>query len=748
VSVILDPHLQDQNSQHRSGFAAALSGKLMGLTFSLAVFLSAALLFVLEPMFGKMVLPRLGGSPSVWTTCMLFFQAALLLGYLYAHLGPRWLGVRPHAFAHILLLAVCVLALPIRIMDISPTLAVRHQIVWLLVVLALSLGAPFILLSSTGPLVQLWFAHSSHPERRNPYFLYAASNAGSLLGLLLYPFLIEPALPLSRQTWLWSAGYLGVIALVGCAAVNMTRNFSGQEYVPTLSSPAPTTRMRLRWLALAFVPSSFVLALTTHVTTDIAAVPLVWVVPLVLYLLSFTIVFARRAYVSQALLSRWQPVGLIALAILNFWGPSGSSPWILPLHLMVFFLTALVCHGALAATKPPADQLTDFYLCIAVGGVLGGIFNALIAPALFNSVLEYSLTLLAACAVRLWLPEGPVPDKGYGHLAFLIVPGALLALARWGIGDRPALIGALAASVVAALVCLRVSRAPVRFTIAIAGVVLAGVAVEATQSDVLLAQRNFFGVRQVRNDTRTHRHVLLHGTTEHGSQSTEPDRRREPLSYYSRQGPVGDIFRLLPPGVLRNVGVIGLGTGAMAAYAGAGEQWVFYEIDPDIVRMARDTSYFTYLRDASGSVETALGDGRLSLAAAPAHKYDLLVIDAFNSDAIPIHLLTAEALSIYRSKLSRNGVVLFHLSNRYLDLEPVLGRLAQAAHLSALIREDTRPTWRLLESGANPSVWAAVGLDSAAVSTLQRDSGWRPLRVRQSVHLWTDDYSNIFSVFR
>ena len=698
-------------------------------------------------MFGKMVLPWLGGSPSVWTTCMLFFQAALLLGYLYAHLGPRWLGVRRHALLHLSLLVLWLLALPVRMIVIPGTLRVEHPTAWLITVLGWSIAAPFILLSSTGPLLQVWFSRTSHPGAQNPYFLYAASNSGSLLALLSYPFIMERMLPLAGQAQLWSIGYVIVVVLVGLAVAAMVApEIAGPAEPETLDPPISLTK-RARWIALAFVPSSLFLALTTYVTTDVAAVPLLWVVPLVLYLLSFTLVFSRRAYISHSLLVRWQPVGLIALVILNFWGPSGSSPWLVPLHLIVLFATALVCHGELAASKPPSTRLTDFYLCIAVGGLLGGIFNALIAPSLFASVQEYSLTLLAACALRPSSQAPPLPHRAR-QIGLVVAAGAILVLTRLAIDDRKALAPAIIASVLAAVICLRFSRDPVRFTLAIAGVVLGGGVIDAGRSGVLLRERNFFGVREVRDDTRNHRHVLLHGTTEHGAQSTDPEKRRQPLSYYSMQGPAGDVFRALPAKLGRRVAVIGLGTGALAAYGGTGDQWVFYEIDPDIARVARDTNYFTYLRDTPASVELVFGDGRLSLAEAPPHRYDLLVIDAFNSDAIPIHLLTLEALSMYWSKLSESGVVLFHLSNRYLDLEPVLGQLARAANLSGLIREDTRPRPDLVRSGAEPSIWAVLSAGRASLQQLQQTPGWRQLRVRKAVRLWTDDFSNIFSVYR
>lgn len=732
---------------HEPRFQLKVRGGAVALTFTLAVFLSAALLFVVEPMFGKMVLPLLGGSPAVWISCMLFFQGALLLGYLYAHFGPRLLGLRRHALLHLGLLGVALVVLPVHVAEVPGELRVGHPNLWLLWVLALSLGPPFILLSSTGPLLQVWFSHSSHSEADNPYFLYAASNAGSLVALLCYPFLIEPTISLSRQAVFWRLGYLGLIALVAVAAAYSKGRVSRAGDVPTGSGLAPiSARATLRWILLAFVPSSFFLALTTYATTDVAAVPLLWIVPLVLYLLSFTMVFGRRNLIPHSVLVRWQPVGLIAVAVIDFWGPSGSSPKLLPLHLIVFFVTALVCHGELAATKPPAARLTDFYLCIAIGGVLGGVFNALIAPAFFDSVLEYPLTLLIACAVRPKSSDRPSPRGLRWDVALIGCAGVALVITRVGLGEGAALGPAVIVSAVVAMIYLRMSRDLARFTAAIASLVLAGLIAGEARGDILLKERNFFGVREVRADARHHLHVLMNGTTKHGAQSTDPARRREPTSYYNRQGPLGDIFRAAPSAPGRRIAVIGLGTGAMAAYAGAAEEWTFYEIDPDILRVARDTRYFTYLKDTPATVEFILGDGRLSLGKAPNHHFDLIVLDAFSSDAIPTHLLTAQALSVYLSKLSENGLLVFHLSNRYLTLEPVLGRLIQQAGLSGFIRENTRQTGDL-EFAGDPSVWVAAAPRAFALRGLQDDPRWRPLRTRANVPLWTDDFTNIFSVF-
>jgi hypothetical protein len=746
----MDSSLADSEPAYASPLSLDKKTSIAGGAIVLvAVFLSAALLFLVEPMFGKMVLPLLGGSPAVWTTCMLFFQGALLLGYLYAHVAPRWLRPRWHKPLHIALLLLSLLALPIGVQGSVSALRLEHPTGWLLWVLTLSVGAPFTLLSSTAPLLQLWFSKSSHPDASNPYFLYAASNAGSILGLVSYPFIIEPMIGLPQQSRSWTLGYLVLVVLVILCATLMRSSYPRPSRLGLPEEAAAPLRARtvLHWVLLAFVPSSFFLALTTYLTTDVAAVPLLWIIPLALYLLSFVLVFGRRTFISRSELLRWQPVGLIALVVFVWWGPFASAPLFLPFHVLVFFVTALICHGELALTKPPASQLTEFYLWISVGGVLGGLFNALLAPALFNSVLEYPLTLVLACAVRPRDPVAASPSWRYRNAAVILVGLSILMITRALLGDSSSKAVILLASGLAAFMCLRVSRDPLLFTLAMAGVLATGTLSKDPYGRSLLRQRNFFGVREVREDTRTHMRVLTHGTTKHGAQSTEPARRREPMSYYYRGGPVGDIFEALSPARARRVAIIGLGTGGLTAYSAPGESWTFYEIDPDIARLAESGRYFTYLKDALATINIVVGDGRLSLASAPDHQYDLIVIDAFSSDAIPIHLLTREAMSLYLRKLASNGVLVLHLSNRYLDLEPVVARLGEAAGLTSLIRVNTAITERESACGADPSIWAALASRPSTLGALGQNRRWRPLRVQTGVALWTDNFSNIFKVF-
>jgi spermidine synthase len=729
--------------------------------YAIVVFLSAALLFVVEPMYGKMVLPYLGGSPSVWTTCVLFFQSVLLLGYLYAHLGPRWLGVRRHALIHLFLLFLGLIFLPLGVAGSIGAPRPEHPVQWLLVVLSVSMGVPFLLLSSTGPLVQAWFARTDSPSAANPYVLYAASNAGSLAALLAYPAAIEPTLTIPNQSRLWSVAYIVLVALVVGLLLRSWRDWGRNSALVDRhgESGAPSTEVLLRWTALAFVPSCMFLALTTYLSTDVAAVPLLWIIPLLLYLLSFMLVFTRRPPFPHAAVVRTQVILLVPVAIFVFWGSELAPPALAPFHLALLFVTGLVCHGELARARPSPHHLTQFYLCIAVGGMMGGVVNALVAPAMFDSVLEYPLILVIACIVR---PRGEAAHRRQSRAAWDvgILFIAILAMAAVYMGSGAvagesspstrAIILPLAviSSAFAAVASYRVSWDRYRLSVAIGMIVIAATVIGASRSGILFRKRNFFGVLEVRFDGHDSTHVMMHGNTKHGAQSLRADQRKLALSYYERHGPVGDLFRSRAPESFGRVAVVGLGTGAMAAYGQRGQEWTFYEIDPAVERVARDRVYFSYLADSPARIRVILGDARLMIAAAPDQSYNLLVLDAFSSDAIPVHLMTLEALRLYERKVSADGVIAFHLSNRYLDFEPVVARMAAAAGLVGRIRVDPGTRGALRNAGGDPSVWVVLGRDPDHLGRLWACAGWRPLETQVGVGLWTDGYSNIFSVVR
>ena len=712
--------------------------------FASTLLLSAFLLFWVEPMFTRMVLPLLGGAPAVWTTAMVFFQSALLAGYAYAHTTTRWLSRRRQIALHLGLLALASLSLPIAIGADAQPPPESSPVLWLIGLLAWSLGLPFLVLSATAPLLQLWFAGSRHPAAKDPYFLYGASNFGSMVALLGYPLLLEPTLDLAEQSRGWTLGYAALILLVGgCALVT----WRGEPTRGAIVAPAPVTlpwRERLRWLALAGVPSALLLAVTAHITTDLAAVPLLWVIPLALYLLTFVLTFARRPWLRHAWLIKAQPFVLVPLVLVFAWQ---FAFWLaVPLHLGAFFVNAMVGHGELARRRPAPCHLTEFYLWLAAGGVLGGMFAALIAPLLFDGIWEYPIALVAACLLRPAIAAAP--GRRLFDLALpLAVFGLILARAGWrGLGlPEPGAAATLSIFVPAAMLLYGMAERPLRFGLGMAAALGAGLL--AADSDQILARaRSFFGVYTVKQDPGGF-HVLVHGTTIHGAERVDATRRREPLTYYLRDGPLGQLFAALKRDPPRTVGAVGLGVGTVACYRRSGQRWTFYEIDPLVEQIARDARYFHYLEDCAPAAEVVLGDARRSLQQAPSGHYDLLILDAFSSDAIPIHLMTREALALYLDKLSPRGVIAFHVSNRSLDLAPIVADLAAAAGVLAW-RQSYQPPRGSESTYRTPSTWIAIAREARDLGTLTADPRWSRLVGRSDRRPWTDAFSNVLGALR
>jgi SAM-dependent methyltransferase len=734
--------------------------------FALAMFLGATLLFMVEPMFGKMALPLLGGSPAVWNTCLVFYQGALLAGYLYAHLAPKWLGVRRQAAFHLGLLLLILFTLPIGIFHGWTPPPTANPVAWLLLLLMLSVGLPFFVVSTTAPLLQKWFAHTGHTSAHDPYFLYGASNLGSLLALVAYPVLIEPYLRLHHQAWAWAGGYALLLALVALCGVMLWRTSApagtapgpdapiaaaGAEAVPPTAALL-TLSQRAWWVLLAFAPSSLLLGVTTFLSTDIAAVPLLWVIPLIIYLLTFVLVFARKPIIPHRIMVLVEPFLIIFLAITFFARLKGAVWQTLPFHLLAFFCIAMVCHGELMHSRPPADHLTEFYLWISVGGVLGGIFNALVAPILFSSVIEYPLIIAVACLLRPSLsPPTERPNPRLWDFLLPLFLGVLLALLAWAfrmMPDRLKLVALLVIACSAGAICYSFRFRPLRLALGVGVLIIAGSWVVIHPDRVLFQERNFFGVSKVTADAAGHYRILTHGFTVHGAQSLDPARRREPLTYFSRTGPLGQVFEVFSgPQAKKEVAIIGLGTGTIACYGQAGQHFTFYEIDPAMERIARDPRYFTYLSECPAQVKVILGDARLSLKSAPASFYDMIILDAFSSDAIPIHLVTREAMRLYLSKLKPGGILVFHISNRYLDLKLVLGNLARDAGLIALSNSDLKLSDQDRRNKKLPSAWVVMARQRQDLGGLAKDQRWRTLPPRPGKALWTDDFSNIWSVF-
>lgn len=892
----------------------------MAWIFGLSLFLSAALLFAIQPMMGKVTLPKFGGGPAVWNTCMVFYQATLLAGYAYAHFAPQRLGPDRQRKLHLVLLVLPMVLVPLGWLvwpfaapplgmaeDWAPP-ATDFPAPFVLLVLLSLIGLPFFVLSTSAPLLQKWYASTGRPGSSDPYFLYAASNLGSLIALLSYPFVIERELSLTAQGWIWLAAYVAFAGLIATCMFLVARQespvaeavspvadsespvadapgsppgdsaageFFSAESVPppganAPGSPdaAPTNLQRFFWVARAFVPSSMMLGLTTHFTTEIAPVPLLWVLPLAVYLVSFIIAFSRLP--THRIFTFLLPSAILQLALILLSSKERPSMDALPLHLAVLFVVATALHGAIAQDRPSVRHLTEFFLWIAVGGVLGGGFNAWVAPLAFPGVAEYPLALvLAALVMPTLFRDPPLEWRAAADIPLLTVLGVMgvMLLARLGggagsIGNwieaRGVGLGAAATlyvligiapvvfvqeergrvavdwllplalffwtlalhvvydtklpliALVAMLVVLAVHAGldvwqrrwvrliyliwpffwaarliqtfwlqpalvqptepdqvylygvplvmagaaldrPLRFGLGLGAVFLVGALAHevGTQGNVLYRERSFFGICKVTLGKEDDQpvHYLVHGSIMHGLQPIDPELRQIPSSYYHSAGPIGDLFLELkrrlqePP-----VAVIGLGTGSLSSWAQPGQELVFFDIDPTVVRIAWDPKLFSYLTDARNrgvNLRVVLGDGRVMLGREPDGRFGVIVIDAFSSDSIPTHLLTRQAVQAYLRKLAPRGVIAVHISNRYLDLEPVLGNLAADAGLVVYHRIDSTPG--LLKS---PSDWVLLARHEDDLAGIIDQAGWQAIPPDPTRRLWTDDFSNLLDVYR
>lgn len=773
--------------------------------FTFAIFVSAALLFAVQPMVGKMVLPTLGGSPSVWNTCMVFFQAVLLLGYFYAYV-VRKLPVRGQIVLHSMILLAAGVLLPIAAAPVKPEEIPQDGglglSLWLCMYLAKLAGGPFFVLSSTAPLLQSWFSRTDHPSAKDPYFLYVASNAGSVLGLLTYPFVIEPLLGVSRQGVWWSVGY-GVLAvlLVGAGAACWKRLRERADVNADAAATearaqtaiAPRMKDRLLWVILAAVPSSLSLGCTQYMSTDIAAVPLLWVLPLLLYLVSFIIAFGKNP--KLMMWAKLAPIAAILVAIpIVTYAKTPTIP-IVAIHLGALLILATTCHGRLAALRPSTGYLTEYYLWMSVGGLAGGLFNSIAAPMLFPAVLEYQLAIVAAVLLRprvsesasvsassprqnqvFVVPEAPsfatVSKEPAQHdeiaLRRLVIDLAcVLAIAGYLYGVNhylnttktkfdPTSVQILQAGIPAVFCLLmllgvkRFGEGTRRFALCLGAMLLAGFAqMIFAGGNLLHIERTFFGVHRVFTDREGNFHTLLHGTTKHGVQAVYKGAILLPTTYYHPTGPIGQILQEDKlESRFRKIAAIGLGAGSIAAYNEAGCEMTFYEIDPAVVAIAQEKDFFTFLQpeNVRGTINFSIGDGRLNIASAPDGQYGMIILDAFSSDAIPVHLLTREALQMYLKKLQPDGIIAMHISNLYFDLEPVVRRLAADAGCAAYIRHDTVVGKAQTGSGKAPSVWVVMARSKEALGPLSYDARWVAMKSKPTDPLWTDDYANVLGV--
>ena len=736
----------------------------MRLLYSVAIFINAALLFWIQPLAAKMILPYVGGVPAVWNTCLFFFQGFLLAGYLYAHFGTVWFGPRLGVILHLGIALCGILFLPIAFSSDCFAVSTQHPALLVLSALTASVAFPFFVLAAGSPFFQRWFAATGHPDAADPYFLYAASNLGSIAGLLAYPILFEPYFTLGEQSRIWFWGYAVLLVLIFACAVasrvlGVARPQRQDQQEPQPASPALEVReehlsfaRRARWVALSFAPSSLLLGVTTYITTDLASVPLFWILPLTLYLLSFVAAFAQSNLAARPFVVRRQGF-LVAAAAITFFIQTTQFVWLIaPIHLLAFFATALVCHGELAKDRPRVEHLTEFYLWISIGGLLGGFFNSLLAPMIFKRVEEYPLAMIAAVLLRPYL--GQNRERAKADLWDFALPCGLgLGLLALILGSqestllRPRFTNPLIWGL-AGVACLSFARRPVRFGLGLAAVMLGTYASTGPYKATLYRDRSFFGVYRVLIDRNETHHYLLNGTTLHGTQNLDPKLRLMPTSYYYPSGPIGQVFEVYSRSHANGrVAIVGLGAGGLSCHGISGQSFTFYEIDPLVEQVARDARWFTFLRDCPPRSRVEIGDARISLARAPDHYYDLFVLDAFSSDAIPTHLLTQEALKLYLAKLAPEGVLVFHVSNRFFNLAPVLARAGLSLSLIGLIRDDFQFTDAQIARGATPSRWAIMARDKTALREFTNDPRWKALEARTGVNLWTDSYSNVLKVF-
>jgi hypothetical protein len=738
-------------------------GRPLAALYTAAIFVAAALLFLVQPMVGKMVLPRAGGSPQVWNTAMVFFQIALLAGYLYAHLSVRWLGVRRQAMLHLVVLALPLVALPIALPDGYPPVG-GGQSVWIIGVLTLAVGAPFFVLAAASPLLQRWLASTDHESASDPYFLYAGSNLGSLAGLLAFPLLLEPLLPSSAQARIWTIGYGAFVALAAACAFVVIRA-SGSEGTastataerPTQAEPVVSGRDRLFWIAASAVPSALLLGVTQYLTSEIAPTSLLWVLPLGIYLATFVAAFARRTVMSTERLSRLLAIAVVMAALVQLARIVDPQWAVALLHLAVLALAGLLCHTRLAASRPAPTHLTEFYLLISVGGALGGTFSALVAPVVFDFIAEYPIAVVLACFFR--LPIGPGDHKVAalrwvfgGRSLDVALPTALavfifsaVAVTRQ-FGSWPDGVMVILVAVVPTITCFLFSPRPVRFALGAGVLLIAAQSGQMYRGATLHAERTFFGVHRVSTDPEGTVRILYHGATVHGVQSTDPARATEPLAYYHPSGPAGSLvaaFGQRPE--KRSLALVGAGTGALAVLAGAHQRVTLYEIDPAIVRIAEEGQFFSYLANARAAHETVVGDGRLELSRSTS-RYDLIVLDAFSSGTIPVHLLTREAFDLYLDRIEPRGALLFHISNRHLDLAPVLAAHARDLGLAAFAWVDVRAEGDV-EEGIFGSQWVLLARSPQDLDYVPL-AGWRPFDLSAATRAWTDDFSDLLSVQR
>jgi len=722
--------------------------------FVATILVGSFMLFLVQPMVARMALPRLGGAPNVWNSAMLVYQALLLAGYAYAHHLARLTPGR-QALIHIAVLAGCALTLPIVLAQ-PQTFAPGWEVLWVPLLLLLTVGPVFFAVAAQAPLMQRWY--SLHPASGEPWALYAASNLGSFAGLMAYPLLAEPLLSIERQSLAWSLGYALLILLVVACAWSR-RGIAPIPPQPAATGTQPQARVGWRrsahWIALSAVPSGLMLSTTTHLTTDIFAMPLLWVIPLGLYLLSFVIAFADNRDLAWAF-------GLVAPGVVLLCGGlaamSDSSGGFLAAFasLLLLLSVSISLHSRLYELRPTAEQLTAFYLAMSLGGALGGAFAALVAPALFDWVWEHPLLVLAA-ATLMPLPsllrwhrmDGLDPQMArLAAIVFALVAGLVAWMLHTVVSEQETGVHRTFLTMMLCGLGLLLTAWRALFIAVLVATMLAQGGVGTIETSIEGARsRSYFGIYTVRNHPEAQIRQLVHGTTLHGQQSTDPARAREPSTYYGATSGAGLVLAAAPSlyGQNTRVGVVGLGAGTLSCYRRAGQRWTIFEIDPEVVAFSRNGT-FTYLPTCAPEARIVLGDARITLGEQKAASFDVLAIDAFSSDAIPLHLITKEAVEVYLRAIAWDGVVVLHISNRFVDLEPVVAAIARDLRLAAAVRND-EPADTVNLTG---SAWIALSRDRTKLDVLalaSPDAPWVPVE-KPSERPWTDDRASVLPFIR
>ncbi|MEM9395768.1 MAG: transporter [Pseudomonadota bacterium] len=716
---------------------------LAAISFTITIFLSASLLFFLQPLFAKMVLPQIGGAPAVWTTAMLFFQLVLIAGYVYAHLLTRYVPTKLQLPIHVAFWAASLAFLPLSAAEGWSYDATANTTWQTLELFALGVGVPFALLSANAPLLQAWYVRSGGPSAEDPYFLYGASNVGSLLALLAFPLVAEPTLGAEQIGMLWAGAFVvfGVLMIISGLQASFGAETKPENQTETVSKTAPSAGEIATWVFIAFVPSSLMLAITTKVSADLGALPLIWVIPLALYILSFVVAFSNKTLIHDRHLGIAAVVSVAVCAILM----SGSivarhAPISAVLFAPALFVIAVQAHRTLYNRRPDARYLTVFYISMSVGGALGGVFNSLIAPTIFSAIYEGYVTLILI-GLLFWLANKGETTKRSISIAVLAALGAFYAFntlpATFDIDLSVALL--LAVLVAFALVLTYLHKSPVAILVALTAYV--GLDIAWNAEDHLFRDRSFFGAHKV-YDTHGKR-LYVNGTTVHGSQRLdEMGMKPTPLAYYHPGSPMAQIVESDYGRSVDRVGVVGLGVGALACYAQPGQTWDFYEIDEMVDRVARDPSLFNFMSECAPDAVTHLGDARIVLDQQD-FLFDVLYLDAYSSDSIPMHLLTREAVQLYEDRIEDDGVLVFHISNRYYDISMPLARIAESLGLKAAIQSmDPKDA-----DVGYPSIVVIMSPDKARFDGILKDTRWKQINSDGGA-VWTDDFANPLSALR